>query len=589
MIVRMKKILLVTQKKDASSALEVLREEGTLHIEPTQEPEGPQINHLKDDLRQFEKILRVLSKDEHFQESIDEERCLEKAKDILGWLGVIESLEEEITRQQSLINQWEEWGDFNPKDIFSLKDKGIHIRLCEVPIKEFNRFPEGVIVRPIHTVGGMARCVIVSEGEKDIPFKTIEPPPWSLKEMKARQEEARKTIGALKRKIAEYGKYYESFWRVCLSLSDKLQFQEAYASMGDADELQYLKGYCPIECVDSLTQRARENGWAILVTEPTEEDKVPTLLRNPAWVRLIQPVFRLMNLLPGYREVDISPIFLIFLSIFFGILVGDAGYGMIYFLLTLWGQKKAGKGVKEKYFFFLMYVMSSCAILYGVLSGTLFGQAWLPTTFRPLMPWLRNNENVQLLCFVIGVAHLSVAHIWRVILKIPSMAVAGEVGWLFILWGMFFLVRKVILEMPLPSFVNYLFIIGILGVLFFSKPNRNILKALAGGLGDLLLNIISMFTDIVSYIRLFAVGMATVAVADAFNQMAGSLGMHSVIAGLVASLILVFGHALNVILSAMAILVHGIRLNVLEFSTHLNMEWTGLPYRPFAKTHVNAE
>ena len=89
------------------------------------------------------------------------------------------------------------------------------------------------------------------------------------------------------------------------------------------------------------------------------------------------------------------------------------------------------------------------------------------------------------------------------------------------------------------------------------------------------------FTDVVSYIRLFAVGAATVAVADAFNQMASGIGHGNLFAGFLTAFVLLFGHTLNILLGAMAILVHGVRLNVLEFSSHLNMEWSGVEYAPF--------
>jgi len=94
---------------------------------------------------------------------------------------------------------------------------------------------------------------------------------------------------------------------------------------------------------------------------------------------------------------------------------------------------------------------------------------------------------------------------------------------------------------------------------------------------------ISAFTDVVSYVRLFAVGLAGVAVADAFNQMALEMGFGNVFSGIGASLILICGHALNITLCTMGVLVHGIRLNVLEFSSHLGMEWSGVKYVPFQK------
>jgi len=117
--------------------------------------------------------------------------------------------------------------------------------------------------------------------------------------------------------------------------------------------------------------------------------------------------------------------------------------------------------------------------------------------------------------------------------------------------------------------------------LFFTVPFKSFFKDLFPRLITTFLSIIGSFSDVVSYIRLFAVGMASVAIADAFNQMAEGFGWSSAATGLATVLVLLIGHGLNIVLGAMAVLVHGVRLNVLEFSNHLNMEWSGIEYNPF--------
>ena len=165
-------------------------------------------------------------------------------------------------------------------------------------------------------------------------------------------------------------------------------------------------------------------------------------------------------------------------------------------------------------------------------------------------------------------------------MKLPSLIALADIGWVVILWGAFFLAKLLILGEAMPPFAVWLYIAGPLSVLLFTSPSRNILKGLGLGLGHLLLNVVNSFTDLVSYIRLFAVGLATVAVADAANQMAMSAGFNSLASGLIAALILFIGHSLNLMLGPIAILVHGVRLNVLEFCNHIDIKWTGLSYRP---------
>ena len=150
------------------------------------------------------------------------------------------------------------------------------------------------------------------------------------------------------------------------------------------------------------------------------------------------------------------------------------------------------------------------------------------------------------------------------------------------MWGAFFLAKTLILGKEFPSFAKWLFIAGpILVVLFTNLSlNKNILKGIGSGFGNLLLNFVNSFTDVVSYIRLFAVGLSTVAIADAFNKMALEIGFNSFLAGLGTVLILFLGHTLNILLGSLAVLVHGVRLNVLEFCSHINMTWSGFSYRP---------
>jgi len=385
----------------------------------------------------------------------------------------------------------------------------------------------------------------------------------------------------LERHIRGQARHMDALRRHARHLESGIAFQQALAGRHlEQDGLTIVRGYCPVDALEPLLATARRRRWAWLVEEPADADPVPTLLRNPHWVELVRPVFRFINLLPGYREEDISPVFLVFFSIFFGILIGDAGYGLLIGLLTLGAHWKFGRNQADKSPYRLMYILAAVTVAWGLLMGTVFGQTLFPGV-RPLAPWLHDHANVQRLCFLIGAVHLSIAHIWQGVLKWPSVAVLGEAGWLCLLWGMFAMARLLVLGDPLPQGVTTLLVAGPALVALFSKPDRNPLKAVGGGLGNLAMNAVRTFTDIVSYIRLFAVGLATVAVADTFNGMALAWGFDNPLTGLLAALILVVGHLFNMVLAAMAILVHGVRLNVLEFSSHMDLEWAGIPYQPF--------
>lgn len=348
--------------------------------------------------------------------------------------------------------------------------------------------------------------------------------------------------------------------------------------MGEAGELAYVTGYIPFDAAVALSDLAKKERWGIFVTDPSEEDSVPTLIRNKPWITTISPLFKLLEVIPGYRELDVSPLFLIFFSLFFGMIIGDAGYGLIYLFLTALTQKKMGKKIADHTPFFLFYVLSSCAILWGLVTGTFFGQEWyLKAGLKPLVPALNNTKIMQTFCFFLGAFHLTLAHLWRALLQLPALTVGAEIGWIAVLWAAFFLAKTLILGDMFPFFGKWLIIGGLTLVIFCSSPQRNIFKTIGKGLATVALSAVNNFTDVVSYIRLFAVGLAGVAIADTVNTLAVSAGGAS---WLVFVLIILVGHTINFVLGPMSVLVHGVRLNVLEFSSHAGVAWSGVKYRP---------
>jgi V/A-type H+-transporting ATPase subunit I len=365
--------------------------------------------------------------------------------------------------------------------------------------------------------------------------------------------------------------------------------------MGDTEEIFYLNGYLPTNKKDEVKKEAENNSWGYVFEKPKESDNPPVLIKNSKWVRIIEPVFNFMGTTPGYHEYDISIWFLLFFSLFFGMLIGDAGYGFTFLAITFFVRRKFKKAPFEP--FVLMYVLSGATIIWGALSGTYFGSeaiAQLPilnvmvnpniSSFNLSSSGFNDNQTFMIsLCFLIGAIHLTIAHLLVAIKNLKSLKMISQIGWVGIIWSLYFIAGNLVLGKEFPQVGIYLFIVSTILTLLFSNAENGILKGLGATLGSLPLNIISGFSDVVSYLRLFAVGYASVVVAHSFNQMAIGSGINSIASGIIAAIILLLGHSLNIVLGAMAIIVHGIRLNMLEFSGHLNMEWSGIKYRPFAE------
>lgn len=189
--------------------------------------------------------------------------------------------------------------------------------------------------------------------------------------------------------------------------------------------------------------------------------------------------------------------------------------------------------------------------------------------------------------FYIAAIHLSIAHIMVIFKNISLGNLLSNTGWVLMVWVMFFIAQNQVLGRDFPWFFIYLIITAVLLIFVFSFLERSPEKGISELLiADIILATINTFADTISYIRLFAVGLATLAVAQSFNEIATGIGFGNIISGLGSALILVTGHALNIALAAMAVIVHGIRLNMLEFSGHVGNTWSGYKYNPFRKRTV---
>ncbi len=582
MIVPMKKVFAVALKRDVLSVAQDLGQLGIVHVEHQEPLEGYELEGIREEVDILESSIEILKSTKIHT---SQESCVDwtdTTNDISKLTADIEGYKEHIAKRQALINQWQSWGNFDPRIIKDLEEKGLYVWLCEIPLSQRSQIPSEVIVEEISAGKGSTRCVLIARQRIDLPFPIIPPPTTSLSQMAVSDEADKKRIEEAREKINSYARYLQCFEGILKEQRRTLALEEVASGMKEEGTLAVLKGFCPVDLCPTLEAKAKELHWGLLVQDPGEEDRVPTFIKNPRWVEIIKPLFNVINVLPGYRELDISFIFLIFFSIFFGILIGDAGYGLIFISLTLFLHFKFREKIKDKAPFFLMYALSTCAIVWGVLTGTFLGTVLFKESVKPLLGWLTETKNVQLFCFIIAAIHLTIAHFWRFLMKAPKISALAELGWILILWSAFFVANMLILGFPLLGFVKYLFLGGILliAVDILTQPKNTIFVNTI----LLVFSIISAFTDIVSYIRLFAVGLAGVAVADAFNEMALGFGFHNFFTSFITILILVVGHIFNIALSGFGILVHGLRLNVLEFSGHLGLEWAGVKYEPFKTT-----
>ncbi len=625
MIVKMKKVSIVVFDRFREQSLKALRKLGLVHIESRpsssdelalfaeqntqlerawlllpeetkkerkrREKKQKRDKKRKKDKRLRRKRERTPTATRATEEDVD--GCVEIAQEVVELTEKIRVIHEKIERLIREQQRLDLWGGYDPKEIRELAEKGVYISLYQLSPEEFKQLPEDLDRFVLERTKSFVRLAVVSLGsEPSLDFETAAIGEKGRAELQQELDGAGKELRGLEHRLQLLAGERSRIQDVMRRLNNKMEFEQVRAGMVGEGQLSYLTGYVPAKRADALRRAASENGWALLVDEPAEDDPVPTLVENPRWIRIIRPMFQLMETTPGYREFDISFIFLLFFSLFFAMLIGDAGYGIILFVLTLVARLAMPR--RPGGVFSLLFVLSAATIVWGALSGTWFGVEALarqPLLSRIVIPQIasfgvENTKKVMFLCFVIGAVHLSIARLINFFRGLPGLVAFSELGWLSILWGMFFVTRYIVLQEALNPMGIWLVGAGILLVVVFGEQKGKFFKGVAFGLLRLplsLLDSISSFSNIVSYVRLFAVGLATVAVATNFNAMAAEVGF-GIPSGLISAFILFFGHTLNIIMGAMSVIVHGVRLNMLEFSGQLGMEWTGVPYKPFQET-----
>ncbi|MBU2044228.1 MAG: hypothetical protein KJ619_03260 [Candidatus Omnitrophica bacterium] len=584
----MKKLTILVSQKDLGHAIWELRKTGLLHIKPIQKPHADFITSLEHKLALLEKALSFLSDSEKPRRAVPDEVLTSVIKDVL----TLKQKEQEFLESSKIIEERLAWvkqlGHISCADLESLESAGLRVKLYKCRKKDLKKIPPDKIIRVIAEKGREIYLVSIGKaGEEGLNFPEVAIPHETLQALERKIHHNQKELAAIKSQLEELSIYKQDLKAYQKELNKRLEFGRVRFSTGLKEEIAYLEGFCPKDSVEKINQSASREGWAVLVEEPQNSGEVPTWIKNPRWVEIIRPVFKFMGTLPGYAEHDISFWFLLFFSLFFAMLIGDAGYGLLFLTTTFLIRRKFKKLPAQP--FFLMYILSAGTIIWGALSGTWFGVeklAQLPV-FRSLVIGKINsfsgtNQNFMIqLCFIIGAVHLSIAHAIMVYRFINSRIALSHLGWIGIVWSAFFLAGNLVLGKPLSGFTYFLAIVSAALVILFSSPEKNIIKGIFQSLADFPLKAIGSFSDVVSYLRLFAVGYATVVLAVTFNSMAASSGSGSLLGGFLAAIILFIGHALNIVLGLMAVIVHGIRLNMLEFSSHLNMEWSGIEYKPF--------
>ncbi len=602
MIAPMKKVWLVLLEKEKTAALRELRGLGVVHIECAR-PSGVECDRLartRDSISAALNILPPVKKPPAAR--LSTEQAVALAQQITAGEDRIKALQDEAGSLQREIDRTAGWGDFDPAAIEALWAKGLDLRLFEADEKDLGSAPGDadliVLARRKRRVyfAAVSRSGPVPEMPRSFMESAL--PSQSTGNMRERIAAGAEEIAAIRKRQAAAAEDTASLSNALAAVEQDLRFENVQGSLTPEGPVCHIQGFVPAADYPALAALVKNRGWAVAADDPSNEDFVPTKVVNSRFVRMIDPVFDFLGTVPGYREFEISFWFLAFFTLFFAMIFNDGGYGLLLFagglFLAFKSRRKAGSvpdGIR------LLLWLSGGLVLWGAITGSWFSIPYdsLPPALKAVSVWPlvganpQSTANIQVLCFLIGVLQLSLARIKNIKRLFPNLQFLAHLGSLALIVGMLFFVLNLVVDskrFPLPSSAVVLVVAGFAANLMFGAYNGNFLKSVLGGLQNFIpifLGTVGAFADIVSYIRLWAVGLAGSSLGLVINDMGGGM-IKPVLMAAVGVLLLLFGHALNFVLCVLSVVVHGVRLNMLEFSSHLGMEWSGIKYDPFRVT-----
>lgn len=520
----------------------------------------------------------------------------------------VEELKNELSSAKKELSARKPWGQFSTETIGRLEAQGLKIRFYSCQKKKFD--PAWAEIQPLQVVSETDTTVFfvtvapVSE-EYSFPIEPMAAPEGSVNEMEltikdleTKLSERKKLLGNLKGCIGELRqRYNEKLGALDLYLA------ESATEMAADSHLAVVTGFAPTEDDKRLCDAFDALGIYYIHEPATKEDNPPIKLHNN-WFAKNFEVLTGMYGMPVYDEFDPTPVLGPFFMLFFAMCMGDAGYGIVLMLIALFMKLKM-QGTSLGKMYRLIGFLGGMTFFVGLFLGTFFGMSileasWTPEWLKALCVdgWFPDGKiagfPVQMvLAVAIGVLHICLAMIIKTINYTKRFGFSKTVstwGWTTLIVGGIIVIAlgmtEVLSEVAFKWVIIALAAVSSLAIFVFNTPGRNPLVNIGSGLWDTYNMVTGLMGDVLSYIRLYALGLAGGMLGNAFNIM-GTMILDIPVPGVnwvFCIVILIFGHVLNLAMSCLGAFVHPLRLTFVEYFKNSGYEGTGLKYNPLTKT-----
>jgi len=600
MVVPMKKYSILIHHKDYQRFLSELQELGVVDV--TDKGVEPDAETTADILKvqQIEKVIKFLKLKETPETPVDTDM---QADDILETIVDLqteyESIKQKINVLEKAYRGLKPWGEYSVEMLKRLENAGIHVRFFVISDKKFNtEWEQEFNLEVISRAEGQVFFVIVQREGEEIEIEA--------EEVKAHDRSANEVSDEkkqLQQRMEEIEQYYQQHAKAFLpklealgrTTDNKISFKRVIQNTDKEaeDHLMIIEGWVPKmkrEAVDSFLNKQEV---FFIAENPVKGEKVPVLLKNDRFSKLFEPISKLYAL-PDYAELDLTPFFAPFFMLFFGFCLGDAGYGLLFLIGTFILKPRLGKEYHP--IVSLIQWLGGATVLFGILTGTFFGINLIDLIDQGKLQGLSNIRAYMLdpdrmfnAALILGGVQIVYGMVIKTVNQIRQYGLShalDTIGWiLLIVGGVILYAVSNENNKELISILLYalLAVSGIL-ILFLNTPGKNIFYNFGVGLWNVYNSASGLLGDLLSYIRLFALGVSSAILGYVFNVLALEMsGSTPVISQIIFLLIIFVGHGLNIFMASIGAFVHPMRLTFLEFYKNAGFSGGGKAYNPFTK------
>jgi len=603
MILKMKKYSFLVYHKQYIEFLEKIREIGVLHV--IEKPEGIAEN---DELRdKMQLAARLKSAIKQLEKRTPKNATLAEINPSFSGLDVLVKIENALSEKDALEQKlqlaekdrerMEVWGTFSHDRLEQLTDSGFVVKFYNCNLRKFDQEWEVKYnAFEIDTIGSQRYFITITRPDEvvDIDADSVKLSDKTAEELDVEIDKIRFAIENVKTELIQMSVAdFNTLKSVQIDVMSDIDFSKVLLNTNAeaAEKVMLLEGYCPEESEEDLNRYLDDSGVYYEASVPTEEDKVPVKLKNNAFAKLYEVIGELYDI-PNYHELDLTPFFAPFYMLFFGLCLGDAGYGFLLVLVAIFARKKVKPALKPV--LSLVTWLGSSTVIMGIVSGTFFGYNLLESKIA----WIEKFKVIMLdpnqlfyTALILGVIQIMFGMILKAVGLVRRYGLSASLstwGWIIILLGGGAVYGLQTLSVLSPEITKWAFIgigsVGGLLIFILNDIKRNPLINIGAGLWDTYNMATGLLGDVLSYIRLFALGISGAVMGFVFNDLAIRLsGDIPVISPLIMIIIMLIGHSINIFMSGLSAFVHPMRLTFVEFYKNSGFEGGGKKYKPFAR------